>query len=265
RFKDGRHAPLADYGETRSEGLAYSLIKYASVLTVAGVGLPLLAGLYGWASTFVLSAVFRKPAQAFETMPCRVGIAVLWLLVSLTRAAAALALSRRLRARRLMLVLASIAAVGLLLVPLLSSLEYAAQYGLRSGVELLPVAVARLVVLYMAIRVHNRRYSLHLFYRERLNSAFALVRTGDGTGMVVADPIRYGEPLDFSKIGSKLRDGDRKLPKLIVCCAVNLTSNEVPVGRFAESFTFEHDYSGGRLFGYHDTACFETPSLITGT
>jgi hypothetical protein len=265
RFKDGRDAHPADYGETKSEGLAYSLIKLAAVLTVVGVGLPLLAGLYGSASTFVLSTVLGKPAEAFETMPGRMGIAVLWLLVSLTMAAAALGLSRRFRARRLMLVLASLAAVGLLLVPLLSSLEYAARYGLHSAADVLPVAVALLVVLYMAIRVHNRRYSLHLFYRERLNSAFALVRARDGTGTVVADPIRYGVPLDFSKIGERLRDNDRRLPKLIVCCAVNLTSNEVPVGRFAESFTFEHDYSGGRLFGYHDTALFEKPGLVTGT
>jgi hypothetical protein len=265
RFKDGQQARPADYGETRSEGLAYSLIKLAAVLAGVSVGLPLLAGLYGSASTFVLSTVLGKPAEAFETMPGRVAIAVLWLLVSLMLAAAALGLSRRLRARRLMLVLASLAAVGLLLVPLLSSLEYSARHGLRSAADVLPVAMALLVVLYMAIRVHNRRYSLHQFYRERLNSAFALVRTKDDTSTVVADPIGYGEPLDFSMIGEKLRNSDRKLPKLIVCCAVNLTSNEVPVGRFAESFTFEHDHSGGRLFGYHDTTRFETPGLITGT
>src|SRR5262249_35498583 len=72
-------------------------------------------------------------------------------------------------------------------------------------------------------------------------------------------------PLYFSKIGEKLRNGDRKLPKLIVCCAVNLTSNEVPVGRFAESFTFEHDRSGGRLFGYHDTPPFRRTGLGTRT
>lgn len=258
RFKDGQRDRPADYGQTRSEGLAYSLIKLAVVLVGVGWVLPLLAGLYGSASTFVLSTVLARP-MAPENMGSRVSIAAFWLLVSLLLAAVALGLSRRFRARRLMLVLASLAAVGLLVVPLLSSLEYAVRHGLHSADDVLPVALAMVVVLYMAIRVHNRRYSLHLFYRERLNSAFALRRTKDKTGTVVADPIPYDEPLDFSEIES-----NRKLPKLIVCCAVNLTSDEVPVGRFAESFTFEHDLSGGRLFGYHKTDCFESGS-VTGT
>ncbi len=262
RFKDG-HAEPDDFGESRSEGNALRLVGLAVALTGVGLVLPVLAELYGAASTLVLSGLGDDGSAAFETARGRMAVAVFWLLVSLVLAAVALGLSRRLRARRSMLVLASLAAAGLLLVPLLSALEYSARHGLRSAGELLTVAVAVVGVLYMAVRVHNRRYSLHLFYRERLSSAFALVRTKE-QGRVVARPIGYDEPLFFSSIGERAAR-DRRLPKLIVCCSVNLTSDEVPVGRFAESFTFEYDSSGGPRFDYHDTTSFENRGTIAGT
>jgi hypothetical protein len=262
RFMDCRTTP-ADYGKSKSEGLALMMVRLAAALVGIGLVVPLLAGGYGSVSTVLLSTVFGEPAETFETTRGRVAVAIIWLLGSLVLAAAALVLSRRLRARRLMLVLASLASAGLLLVPLLSALEYSARHGLTSATDVLPVAGALLIVVFMAIVVHNRRYSLHHFYRERLNSAFALERTRS-QGRVTAEPIGYDEQLFFSEIGKPAVDG-RRLPKLIVCCSVNLTSDEVPVGRFAESFTFEHDTSGGPLFGYHDTTRFEEPGLIAGT
>jgi Patatin-like phospholipase len=263
RFKDD--ARPADYGESKTEGIVFKLLTLAVALAGIGLVLPLLAKLYGSASTFVLSTVFGASTQTFDTWPVRVAVAVMWLLVSLVLAAAALGLSRRLRARGLMMVLASLAAAGLLFVPLLTSLEYSIRHGLRSADDVLPVVAALIIVLYMAVRVHNRLYSLHQFYRERLNSAFALVRTRDDQGRAIADPISYDKPLYFSEIGKRLATSGCRLPKLIVCCAVNLTSDEVPVGRFAESFTFEHDHSGGRMFDYHDTTRFEKPGRIAGT
>jgi len=46
---------------------------------------------------------------------------------------------------------------------------------------------------------------------------------------------------------------------------VNVTSDEVPVGRFAESFTFTHAKSGGPRFTYQDTARFEESRGPKGT
>lgn len=261
RFMDGRSV-RADYGRSRSEGLAFALVRVAAALVGVGLLLPLLASAYGSASVNVLTRLLRRPAEDFQTAGGRIAVAVVWLLASLALAAVALALGRRLRARRSMLALASLAVAGLFLVPLLSSLEYSMQNGLRSADEFLAVVAAAVVVLYMAICVHNRRYSLHQFYRERLGSAFALERTR-AHGRVAAAPIGYQEPLFLSRIGGLARA--RRLPKLIVCCSVNLTSDEVPVGRFAESFTFEHDTSGGPLFGYHGTTRFEEPGLVPGT
>ncbi|SDF36109.1 Patatin-like phospholipase [Lentzea fradiae] len=263
RFIDIRRSPR-NYGETRSEGVAANLVLLVGVIAVLLV-LPPLASLYGKVSTAMISWLFHEPPEAFDTTQGRVVMAAVWLVLSLVLAIAALALSRRFRALRLMLVLSGLGSAGLLLVPLLSSLEFAARLGVRGTGDLLGVLAATAVVVLMSIKVHNRRYSMHLFYRERLNSVFALRRKLNEDGDVVCEPIGYDERLYFSKIGSKLRASGRKMPKLIVCCAVNLTSDEVPVGRFAESFTFEHDQSGGGLFGRRGTDWYEEQTGLPGT
>jgi hypothetical protein len=258
RFNDSRRP--RDYGHTRSEGAATKLVTATGLIAVL-LAVPVLTQRYDKVSTNLVNWLFEVN---FDDIGSRLVAATIWLLVLIVVAATAFALSQRFLARRLMLVLSSVASAGLLLVPLLSSLDHAAKYGLTNWRGLLGPVVALLVVLFMAVKVHNRRYSMHLFYRERLNSAFALRRERRGEH-VVAEPIDYGEKLYFSEIGAKLEQKGRRLPKLIVCCAVNLTTHEVPVGRFASSFTFEHDRSGGGLFGYQSTACYEQQSGLAGT
>jgi hypothetical protein len=266
RFTDGRRSP-GDYGDTRSERVAATLVMVAATISIL-LALPVLAGLYRSLSTVMLTGMFGEPASSFDTTIGRLAVGTVWLVVLLVAATTALALSRRFRALRLMLVLSSLASAGLLLIPTLSSLDYATRHGLQSWADILSFAGAVLVLVVMAIKVHNRRYSMHMFYRERLNSAFALRRTRHGhpaNEQVVAEPIGYGRPLYFSETGGLLADKGRRLPKLIVCCAVNLTTDEVPVGRFAASFTFEHDRSGGVLFGYRDTRHYEEGTGLPGT
>jgi hypothetical protein len=262
RFTDGNRRP-SDRAGTRAEAAAASLVLVVG-LVVLVLALPVLAWLYRTVSGVLLTGVLGQGDWAASTAVWRLVVATTWLVGLLCVAVAAIALSQRFRARRLMLVLSSIAGGGLLLVPMLSSLDYATWYGLRSAGALTGPALALLVLLFMSIRVHNRRYSMHLFYRERLNSAFALRRTRRG-GQVVAEPIAPAEPLYFSEIGPKLEEQGRRLPKLIVCCAVNLTAHEVPVGRFAASFTFEHDRSGGGPFPYRATSEYEERAGIAGT
>lgn len=264
RFRDGYHG-VGDYGETRSEPFAAHLVTVAGLVAVLLL-LPVLTELYGTLSRLVLTRILREQSGAFDTPQGRIMIAVGWLLFMLILAAAALLLSRMVRARRLMLVLSALAGAGLLLVPLLSSLEYSARQGLRSAADVLGLAVALSVALLMALKVHNRNYSMHLFYRERLNSAFALKRFRNDDREIAAKPLKYTERLTFSDIGERLAgQRDVRFPKLIVCCAVNMTTGDVPVGRFAESFTFEHDRSGGPRFGYHETRRFETSHGLKGT
>lgn len=264
RFRDGRERP-ANYGDTMSERNAAALVFCAGAIGILLI-LPVLAGLYRTGSTFMLSLLTGDGVRAFGRTAERLTVGALWILLLLGVAVTALALSRRLRARRLMVVLSSLASAGLLLAPLLSSLDHSTQHGVNGGRDIVLLGVAVLIVLGMAILVHNRRYSMHLFYRERLNSAFALRRTENPeTHRVVAEPISFTEPLYFADIGAKLGENNRRLPDLIVCCAVNVTSDEVPVGRYAESFTFQHDRTGGPLFGYLPTRQYEERRGVSGT
>jgi hypothetical protein len=263
RFRDG-HGKLGNYGESWTELVAIWFVAAAGVSLVLLL-IPTLSQLYGTVSGIVVNRVFGVPEAVLDTAYGRITVALMWLVISLVFAAVALVLSRRLRARRLMLVLSALASGGLLLIPLLSSLEYSARHGMASARDLGGVVLAVALVLLMAIGVHNRRYSLHLFYRERLNSSFALTRKRQNR-QIVAAPIEYHEKLKFSTVGEKLaKQRNGPLPKLIVCCSVNITTDEVPVGRFAESFTFEHDCSGGPRFGYHPTTTFEDAGGPRGT
>jgi hypothetical protein len=263
RLRDGRHG-VSGYGTTHSEPLAAYALAVAG-LAVLLLVLPALAQSYGTVSRLVLEQGLGEAPTTFDTMRGRIVIAVGWLLLALALAVTALVLGRRRHARSLMLALSALGGAGLLLVPLLSALEYSARRGVQSVADLVGIGVAVVVLIFMGITIHNRRYSLHLFYRERLNNAFALRRSRDADGEVIAAPLDYRERLYFSKIGERLADSGVQLPRLVVCCAVNVTSDEVPVGRFAESFTFEHDTCGGPRFGYPQTARFEKGNGPRGT
>jgi hypothetical protein len=280
RLRDG-HDRRGNYGETWSEPLAGGLVAAAGGI-VGCLAVPALAAQYAAVSSWLLTRVGGEQPAAFDTARGRVEIAGVWLLATLATAGVALLLSRRLRAHRLMRFLAAVAGAGLLLVPLLSSLEHSADHGLRSSRDLAGAAGALVVMLVMAVTVHNRRYSLHLLYRERLNSAFALWRDREPEQAdadkprhgprLAAEPIPYDRQIMFSEVGRKAADPDRRaadpegaMPKLVVCCAVNLTTDEVPSGRFAESFTFEHDVARSPLFGSVPTTHFESHRGPAGT
>jgi hypothetical protein len=260
-YRSFRTRRPGNYGESHSERIAYRLLLGAVLIGVILL-LPTMAQLYGIASRWAVERLFAAPPVVFETWSGRLVMALVWLVASLLLAVAALVLSRRFRALRLMLVLSSLAGAGFLLVPLLSAVEYAARYGFSTSRDVLEVAGYAVIVLAMAVCVHNRRYSMHHFYRERLNSAFALRRRRGKDDRIRAEPIGFDERLYFSGL---TQDGTARLPELIVCCAVNLTTDVVPVGRFAESFTFGRDVSGGPLFGYHSTERFEGSEGLAGT
>ncbi len=259
-YRSFRSRP-GNYGESHSEKIAYRLLVGGAAIGI-GLSLPAMAGVYGAASRSVSQRLFGQPAEVFESTYGRFIAVLVWLSTFLVLAVAALVLSRRFRAHRLMLVLSSLSGAGLLLVPVLSAFEYAARHGIGEPYLIGETVAYLVVVLAMAVWVHNRRYSMHQFYRERLNSAFALRRRRDDEGRIKAEPIGYDERLYFSELKPS---GPARMPKLIVCCAVNLTTDVVPVGRFAESFTFASDVSGSPLFGYYKTADFESRDGVGGT
>jgi hypothetical protein len=156
---------------------------------------------------------------------------------------------RRRRLRRVRGVLAYLAGFGILFAPFLLAAQTGAAAGFSPGRDLAMFAISGLVLLGFAILVHNRRYSMHLFYRERLQDAFALRRIVDPvTGKPRARKIRYDESIKLSEIerkrAARASDGGPAFPKLVMCAAVAARGHEVPNKAWAASFTFEGDVSG---------------------
>lgn len=92
---------------------------------------------------------------------------------------------------------------------------------------------------------------MHLLYRERLSTAFIRYRTLSGPHVTTAEPP-WVEAVNFAGIDLC------GMPKLVICAAVNVADDVVPPGRFAGSFTFEEDFSGGPLTGYLSTDALQT-------
>ena len=113
------------------------------------------------------------------------------------------------------------------------------------------------ILLYFWLFADEVTPSMHMFYRERLASAFVGYRRfgTDGGGRLEYEQPDWSKPLWFSKL-ARPTDSDGKLPELVVCAAVNVTSH-VPPGRMAASFTFEKGRCGGPVTGYIPTSQFE--------
>ena len=137
-----------------------------------------------------------------------------------------------------------VAAFLLLGVPYLVGVSRGAALGFnRSDTAWLLAGAA--IVLFFAICMHNARYSMHPFYRERLSTVFAIRRVQRPDGTLAVEQLAYGEPLYFSHLGPDVPPaGNSYFPQLVVCAAVNLSGDDVPPGRLAASYTFEYDYSG---------------------
>ena len=121
----------------------------------------------------------------------------------------------------------------------------------------LAFGLVSLALLLVYFQLDETTSSMHLFYRERLATAFVGLRKARREGADVLlqfDQPPWREPIWFSRIVQGM-DGAR-LPNLVVCAAVNV-SRDVPPGRLAGSFTFERDYSGGPLTGYVPTRLLE--------
>ncbi len=103
-----------------------------------------------------------------------------------------------------------------------------------TGHELELLAGALVVFLLIKLFSDINRSSLHVFYRERLASAFTIRRVRDeSTGRLVAEPVPYERAVSLRNAAPA--DGG---PELIVCAAANVTDEHVPPGRGSVPFTF---------------------------
>ena len=113
------------------------------------------------------------------------------------------------------------------------------------------------IIMYFWLFSDEVTPSMHMFYRERLASAFVGYRRsaeGEGGRLQYEQPD-WSKPLWFSKL-ARPTEPENKLPELVVCAAVNVTSH-VPPGRMSASFTFERGRCGGPVTGYVPTSKFE--------
>jgi hypothetical protein len=143
--------------------------------------------------------------------------------------------------------LAGVSGIGILLTPFLLAAATAAHRGVTLPIDAIVYATVLLVMGGFAVLGHNRRYSMHLFYRERLQDAFATRRVRRADGTVDAEALPYTEPVLLSEVAdvNKRRSatGESPFPQLIVCAAVAARGTEVPNKSRAASFTFEGEES----------------------
>jgi hypothetical protein len=272
RISDGRGTGTEGQS-TRRASAAAAVFGIGLLLLGSVVLLPVAIIVYREWADWLTRTVLRQRSGAFDTsFAVRIGVAAISLAGSLALAGAALLSSRRTNLRAGMSVFAAVGGSGMLLIPVVSAMDYATKRGIEVGVtpgDAVLCGVAAAVLLFMGAFVHNRRYSMHLFYRDRLRSAFALRRQHDDERGLYASPVQYGHEIFFSALGAELADrvsnGQAPLPKLVVCCSVNVTTHDAPVGRFAGSFTFEHDRCGGPLLGYWPTVQIEREADLRGT
>ena len=150
------------------------------------------------------------------------------------------------RARAFAGVLAFLSGWGILAVPFLLAAEREARSGWNAPVDAWVLLGLLATLAVCGFCIHNRRYSMHLYYRERLSHAFVLRRTSSAGGVRVA-PVPYDDEVRLSDLGREIeakRSAGLPFPELIVCAAVAAREGDVPNKSWAASFTFDACRSG---------------------
>lgn len=253
--------------EKRSERTVMILLGLSGLVIVLCVLLPgaiaLLAQVSGGKATD-----FGLGGATFSIRRILVGLAVVVFSVGL--GGVAVWLLRRRRQRMLRGVFAYLSGFGILLAPFLLAAETASGRGFSAATDVPLFLGSAAIITIFAVMVHNRRYSMHLFYRERLQDAFALRRVeGNGDGDFSVQKIPYDESIQLTEIARVNAEGGENghpgFPQLVVCAAVAARGAEVPNKAWAASFTFEGGLSGNEALGLQaPTEGFEVGDWIGG-
>lgn len=163
---------------------------------------------------------------------------------------------------------AGLAGGTILLAPFVVAAGSVTVRGWSPNTDVPASAAAIVVILAFALLAHNRRYSMHLFYCERIHEAFAS-RREKVDGQVEAQRIPYEQPVRLSDIARLNAERSRwaggSFPELILCASVAARGDEVPNKTWAASFTFEGERSGNeRLKLDAATRKFEAGAGIGG-
>ncbi len=228
-------------GERPLRRAATALVAGSGVVAVLAVCLPVLVHLLGLALADDRSWMGRVDLgsrRLLVTVVMVVGVVLLGALA---------VLSVRLgRARAFAGVLAFLSGWGILAVPFLLAAEREARSGWNAPVDAWVLLGLLATLAVCGCFIHNRRYSMHLYYRERLSHAFVLRRTSSAGGVRVA-PVPYDDEVRLSDLGREIeakRSAGLPFPELIVCAAVAAREGDVPNKSWAASFTFDACRSG---------------------
>jgi hypothetical protein len=234
------------------------LLLAAGGILLLVVALPVIIDLLGRLSLNGVSDLGSVGGN-FSIRRLILGLALV--VVSLGLGGIALWLLHRRRLPLLRGIFAYLSGGGIMVAPFLLGAEAGADRGWSNGTDV-PLLLAMFgVIAVFGLFVHNSRYSMHLFYRERLQEAFAFRRV-ERDGSVKVEPIPYEEPIFLSKVAksNEERSGGigPKFPELVMCAAIAARGSEVPNKTWAASFTFEGDGSGNRRLGiWAPTSDFE--------
>jgi hypothetical protein len=253
--------------EDRSERTVMALLGLVGLVLVFAVALPGMMALLvdvsgGRATEFVLAGA------TFSIDRLLIGLTVI--MISVGMGGAAVWMLRRRRFPFLRGTFAYLSGAGILFAPFLLAAETAAVRGFSIATDVPFFLGSAAVIVFFAILVHNRRYSMHLFYRERLQDAFAFRRVAREDGDYRVEKIPYDETIQLSKIAEENAkpegsDGHSTFPELVICAAVAARGAEVPNKAWAASFTFEGQYSGNEALNLKaPTELFELGDWIGG-
>jgi hypothetical protein len=256
RFRDKDRSRAGLSSDSASQRLVTAALILSMLLVTLGVVVPLAvdgiahvltatggSGLgpraYGWHSARVLVGI---GAEAVATVT---GLVAVWLLT-------------RGRLRIVRGILAAASGIAILAIPFVLAAGTGAAHPWTLTGETGVVALACAFIAFFAVFAHNRRYSMHLFYRERIQDAFATRRTttvaDDGSTRVVTQAIPYDEAIHLSDVAAtnaQLTKTAEPFPELVVCAAVAARGADVPSKTRAASFTFEGEYCGNSRIRVH--------------
>jgi len=159
------------------------------------------------------------------------------------------------RLRYLANVLGFVSGLVIIVGPAVAAAELSSRAGLNETADLVETGAMVLLLGWCGVVLHNGRYSMHLLYKERLQSAYMLKRT---SALRPAEPLPWSSPIYLTKVESRIRERGVKLPSLVIGASVGLNDSNVPRGRFAAAFAFTAENSGGPLVGLRSTSLYET-------
>lgn len=259
RFQDRSWRPAGTVRRARAERIVVLLTAATAVIVALGLILPgvvilifsvthgrVLASLHLGTGTLIVRRILV--AAAVVTVAIGIGGAALWLL-------------RLRRAPRFRAVLAVVAGATMTVVPFVLAAESEAVRGWHWPADDITCSACLAVLIWFAFFVHNRRYSLHMFYRERLQEAFLCRRVVEGDEVRV-EAVPFGESITLSEVAQVNADRSAgagpSFPQLIMCASVAARGAEVPSKTWAASFPFEGHRSGPGRHGLRvDTAELE--------